>query len=233
MAAIIDILLNEKIRARRIAGELLFCASDVSSYIGDTHLNRVLPALPKASVQQVECKDTQGRRRFMMFFTEGGLYEYLFQSRLERAKQFRRYVVELLIAERKRVVDEALLEAKLARDTLSLTGKRYEIECERLTAELERVKGFQFRQGVTTFEDYVKWVDSKLEVKQPLIAGGRWTDPETWVLSHYFGEGRYEEGYEDIVRIRSEEVDDVAPLVYRVAAADHRKVVERDAKIGA
>jgi hypothetical protein len=228
--SVIDILFVKEIRARRIDGELLFCARDVANYIGDTNLSRALRLFPEEFVQQVECYDAQKQLRFMLFFTEKGMYRYLLQSRRKEALPFQMYVYDLIVDDRKRVVDEALLEAKLARDELALAGKTFEIERERLTAEITRVKGFQFRQDVTTFDDYVKWVDSKLEVKQPFLSGGCWTDPETWVLSHYFTQGRYEEGYEDIVRIRSEEIEDVAPLVYRVAATDHR---QRDAKIGA
>jgi prophage antirepressor-like protein len=233
MAALTEILLNEGIKVRRVAGELLFCVTDVAAHIKDTNYVRAVKAFTETPddigdvlIQRIDYEDTQGRRRPMMFFTEIGLYEYLLQSRREEAKKFRRYVCRLVIAERKRVVDAALLDAKLARDALAL-------EREENAIKLAIVKGFQFRLDVTTFEDYVKWVDSKLEVEQPIIAGGSWSKPELGVLSYYFGTGRYEEGYEDIVRIRADEIEDVAPLVFRVAAADHRKAVERDAKISA
>jgi hypothetical protein len=150
----------------------------------------------------------------MLFFTEKGLYRYLLQSRRVKAEEFQDYVYDLIISERQRTVDAALLDAKLARDALALANETF-------TEKLKIAQGFQLR-AETTFDDYKQWAYDRLEADHPLLAGGAWSPAELAVLSHYFMTSYFEDGYEDLVAIRSGEVEDVAPQVYRAAAEQHR-----------
>lgn len=122
-----------------------------------------------------------------------------------------------MITERKRVVDDLTLELKIARDALALMDETF-------SEKLKTVQGFQLR-AETTFDDYKQWAYDRLEVDHPLLAGGAWSPPELAVLSHYFMASYFEDGYDDLVAIRSGEVEDVAPQIYRAVAEQHRAQV--------
>lgn len=110
------LFLQAGIRIAGTADAPLFCARDVAAHIRDKHLARYLKGLAATYVQQIQAADPRGHKRATAFFTEKGLYRYLLQSRRAEAASFQGLAYDLLAAERRRVVNAARLEAKIARD---------------------------------------------------------------------------------------------------------------------
>lgn len=224
MAAISNILLSKNIRAWREADGLLFCMADVTAYIKDTHTDRIAKKYTEGYgekfIKSIEFCDTQGRKRPMRFFTEKGLYKYLLQAQKPIAEEFQEYVYDLVVAERKRVVDEAQLEAKLARDALALERARH-------TRALKAARGFQLEES-STFDDYAAWCLERLADEHPLTAPEALSERETWILSYYFTKGLYKDGYEDLVSICLEGIKEPLPRLFReVVALGKSEAAER------
>lgn len=132
-------LLSENIRARGGVDAPLFCAADVAQHIGDTHYDRKIKSYSDAYARTIPAADTLGRVRDTLFLTEIGLYKYLLQSRSAAAEPFQQHVYRLLVTERKRVVDAALLAAKIARDDAANVREEAEQTSEDLEATREEL----------------------------------------------------------------------------------------------
>jgi prophage antirepressor-like protein len=114
---LVRLFLDSKIRVQGSVNEPLFCAADVAQHIGDTHVRRIVKDYGKKHRQMAAAADSTGRTQPTIFLTEKGLYRYLLQSRRKEAEAFQDLAYDLLAAERRRIVDVALLEAKIAKDS--------------------------------------------------------------------------------------------------------------------
>lgn len=91
-----------KIRTSGTTDKPLFCAIDVCNALLYTNSRRAI-ALHVDKEDVTKCHaPTKGGRQELLFVTESGLYSLIFGSKLERAKQFKRWVTnEILPAIRK------------------------------------------------------------------------------------------------------------------------------------
>lgn len=91
-----------KIRTSGTTDKPLFCAIDVCNALLYTNSRRAI-ALHVDKEDVTKCyAPTKGGRQELLFVTESGLYSLIFGSKLERAKQFKRWVTnEILPAIRK------------------------------------------------------------------------------------------------------------------------------------
>lgn len=99
----------------------LFNTRDVAAHIDDDNYRRNVRGYTSEFMTSHPFSDKLGRSRTVLFFTEGGLYRYLTQSRKDKAISFQRQVYEILKHERRRVVDDAMLSAKIANMRLQQT----------------------------------------------------------------------------------------------------------------
>jgi len=107
---------EQKIRFSGDADAPLLCAIDVANFIEDNNYNRIIKSYekPKYLVYRLVSGVKQSAR--VMFLTECGVYKYLLQSKRPKAEEFQEFVFHTLAKERKRVVDDQKLSAKIKLD---------------------------------------------------------------------------------------------------------------------
>jgi len=133
---LVDLFQAKGIRIIGAVEDPLFCAADVAKYIGDTHSARTLQELDESEIRWIKVIDAQCRPRQMRFLTEDGLYSYLMWSKRPLAGDFRKYARQLLKAERRRVVDDARLSARIAQTKY----EESEIRCKEMQKEMVRLR---------------------------------------------------------------------------------------------
>lgn len=113
---------DKHIRILGTVDDPLFCAKDIARHIGDAHYVRTLKGYKAGATEEtgeylctITTLDAMGRPQNTLFLTENGLYRYLLRSDLPEAIKFQVYVYKLLKAERKRIIDSALLALKIER----------------------------------------------------------------------------------------------------------------------
>lgn len=126
------------------AGEPLFCANDVCAALGYVNPWDAIKQHVDSNYDLVKCEviDSVGRSQQANFVTESGLYALIFGSKLESAKEFKRWVTsEVLPSIRKtgkyesNQVPDLEQKLKLAKLLLEPAG----IEGNQLTLALDKV----------------------------------------------------------------------------------------------
>jgi prophage antirepressor-like protein len=132
---------DQKIRVKGDALNPLFCAKDVAAYIDDSNnylrVMRVLKTPIHCVVQLIPGAKTSARVKLL---TECGLYRYLMLARQPKAVEFQEFVCQLLIAERKRVISDMQLQAKIKQDEKDLRNEVLQQELNAVKAENATLK---------------------------------------------------------------------------------------------
>ena len=134
------LFLKSDIRVRGTVFEPLFCAADVGNHVRDEHYRRSVSEYDSKHCCRGSELDALGRPRRVLYLTERGLYRYLLQSRRPEALGFQDMVFGLLVAARLRVVDGALLAAKIACDEVRRVRDEAKAEDARRQAESAQLR---------------------------------------------------------------------------------------------
>lgn len=141
----------------RVCGTLqvpLFRASDLAAKLNDKNYMRALNKYEPDLVVRLYEENEKGRSVKIIYLTECGAYQYLLQSKSERAKLFQRSIYKIIQNERVRVVDEAQLAMRLAETAYQRDREAWRVEREELRErqlDLE-LKAFDRRWGPTEAE---------------------------------------------------------------------------------
>jgi prophage antirepressor-like protein len=252
--ALTAVLLDEHIRCRGTAEAPLFCAADVARHLGDANYRRHLKDIGGEDyARRVRVMDARGRVQEAIFFTEMGLYKYLLRSGRPKAEPFQAYVYKLLVAERKKHVDKALLELKLAQDAAKLAqdaarlaeeGRRV-LERELLVARHETCRAQvaldlakkryakardewpRFRPSEeTVFQDYVQWCDERFQKEHPSFAPPSFIAADEMIMSWHYSHGTFDQGYEALVVAYEEDYEN--QKAWLAAEAERPRVAGQD-----
>jgi prophage antirepressor-like protein len=146
-----------------IAGDViapLFSCAHVATYIGDQNARRYAKEAPAGHI--VKCVNgaisVDGRGN--NFFTESGLYMYLMRRNLPKAREFQDYVLKLLCTERRRLVDDATLRAKIAEDKIALVADELRITNEALSTISVQFRELQDAKATLELEYWTKCAES-------------------------------------------------------------------------
>lgn len=112
------------IRNAGTAFEPLLAAVDVADKIKDQNYRRKLKDWNDKYLTRRMYTDKLGRSVEMKFLTERGLYKYLLQSDLPDAEPFQEWVFDRLCEIRRQIIDDAQLEAKIAKDAEEFANLR-------------------------------------------------------------------------------------------------------------
>lgn len=141
----------------------LFCALDVAEHIKDKNHVRTLHAIPDAYIRWGVASDGRGVPRRTRFLTEFGLYRYLLRTKSKLAEPFQHFTYDLLTAERKRTVDDAKLELKIAQSRVKeLEKEKSVVHVLRRVGRIELVKVVRTaniaRDETRVDEKRIKWL---------------------------------------------------------------------------
>jgi len=170
----------------RFSGDVvnpLFCAIDVANFLEDVNYRKLIKDYDNPTMR-VEAK-AFSRKSIVTttFFTERGLYKYLLQSKRPRAEEFQDFVFDLLAKERRRVVDEKLLQAKIDADKVRLELSAMIAENMALRAKNKEVHASNGRLVLALAEAEnqtreIRWTLDRPNVLRGYAAGpgGTWRD---------------------------------------------------------
>ncbi|HVE12201.1 MAG TPA: Bro-N domain-containing protein [Elusimicrobiota bacterium] len=158
----------------------LFCAADVATHIGDQNIRRATKDYDEKYRLWAQMEDAVGHKQRAAFLTEKGMYRYLLQSHRKEAAAFQETVYDLLAAERRRVVDAAQLEAKIARDAAAALGREaaalgrevaaLERESKKLRGDLHRATEPREPREEEGAEEYISFCYAYLFWSRPDLA---------------------------------------------------------------
>src|SRR5580698_7059671 len=81
-----------KIRTFGTSENPLFAAADICSALGLENVSRALASIDEDDITLSKATDSMGRKQDIKCLTEAGLYQLIFKSEKEEAKQFKRWV---------------------------------------------------------------------------------------------------------------------------------------------
>lgn len=93
---------GETVRVVTIAGEPWWVVNDVCAVLGITNPHNVIDRIDDEYLRQAEVLDGRGLLRSTNIINEPGLYELIFRSDKPGAKDFRRWVFEVVLPEIRR-----------------------------------------------------------------------------------------------------------------------------------
>jgi prophage antirepressor-like protein len=168
---------------------------DVAEHIEDGHYRRTIGGYSREHCVELKAFDTLGRFKHCKFLTERGLYRYLLQSNRPKASAFQDYVFDLLTEQRKRDLDAARLEAKIAHSLATRITSQYQaliLEKQRLAAEKQRFAAEKQRLAEENHAQGAKILNLGYKLQEATRPEGYhrcsdsvWTDYRDYCLERY------------------------------------------------